>query len=100
MPNMFKSRWWVVVAGVLGMIVGQGPVAIFTLGVFLKPVTDDLGVSRGSLSSAITVMSVLAAIVTPLMGRLIDRFGTRPVLLPMIVMFALSTMALSLLQAS
>jgi MFS family permease len=98
--HLLKSRWWIVAAAALGMIVGQGPIAIFTLGVFLKPVTEALGISRGTLSSTVGLLTFIAAIVTPFMGRLIDRLGARVVLLPMIGLFALTTMALSLLQAS
>lgn len=100
MRGLFRNRWWIVAAGALGMTVGQGPITIFTLGVFLKPVTDDLGINRGTFSSAIGLLTVAAAIVTPFVGRLVDRFGVRVVLLPMILLFALATMALSLLQPS
>ena len=100
MGGPFRSRWWIVAAGALGMTVGQGPITIFTLGVFLKPVTDDLGINRGTFSSAIGPLTVAAAVATPLVGRLVDRFGVRVVLLPMILLFGLATMALSLLQPS
>jgi MFS family permease len=96
----FQNRWWIVTAGVLGMIVGQGPITIFAFGVFLKPVTEALGVSRGTLSSTVGLLTLVAAVVTPMMGRLIDRFGVRAVLLPMIALFAMATIALSLLEAS
>lgn len=82
------------------MTVGQGPITIFTFGVFLKPVTEDLGINRGTFSSAIGILTVAAAVVTPLVGRLIDRFGVRVALLPLILLFAFATMALSLLQPS
>ena len=100
MLGSFRNRWWIVAAGVLGMTVGQGPITIFTLGVFLKPVTDELGINRGTFSSAIGLLTVSAALVTPFVGRLVDRFGVRVVLLPMILLFAFATMALSLLQSS
>ncbi len=98
--HLLQNRWWIVAAAALGMIVGQGPITVFTLGVFLKPVTEALGITRGTLSSTVGLLTFIAAIVTPLMGRLIDRFGARVVLLPMIGLFAVTTMALSLLQAS
>ncbi|HLZ68256.1 MAG TPA: MFS transporter [Aliidongia sp.] len=100
MRGLLRNRWWIVAAGALGMTVGQGPITIFTLGVFLKPVTDDLGIDRGTFSSAIGLLTVAAAVVTPFVGRLVDRFGVRTVLLPMILLFALATMALSRLQPS
>jgi hypothetical protein len=53
MTGIFASRWWIVFACACGLLVGAGAILIFTFGVFLKPVTDDLGVSRGELSSAL-----------------------------------------------
>ena len=82
------------------MAVGQGPITLFTFSVFLKPVTEDLGIDRGTFSSALGVLSIAAAVVTPLVGRLVDRYGVRIALLPLILLFALATMALSLLQPS
>ena len=55
MPGIFANRWWVVAATVLGLIVGAGPINVFTFGVFLKPVTAELGIGRGLLSSALTL---------------------------------------------
>ncbi|HLI13492.1 MAG TPA: MFS transporter [Alphaproteobacteria bacterium] len=98
--RLWRSRWWIVAAATSGMIVGQGPITIFAFGVFLKPVTEALGVSRGTLSSTVGLLTFVAALVTPLMGRMIDRFGVRAVLLPIIGLFALATMALARLQAS
>jgi MFS family permease len=98
MRGPFGNRWWIVAASALGMTVGQGPITIFTLGVFLKPVTEDLGIERGTFSSAIGVLTIAAAVVTPFVGRLVDRLGVRVALLPMILLVALATMALSLLQ--
>jgi hypothetical protein len=36
--NFFRNRWWVVLASVLGLIVGAGSINVFAVGVFMKPV--------------------------------------------------------------
>ncbi len=94
------NRWWIVFASILGLIVGQGSINVFAAGVFLKPVAQELGFGRGEISTAIGLSSVVTALMIPFFGRLVDRFGVRPMLLGSIALFAFATAALSLLTAS
>ena len=73
MAGLFRNRWWVVFATICGLLVGAGPINVFTFGVFLKPITEDLGLSRGAFSAALTFHAAIAAIVLPLIGWLVDR---------------------------
>ena len=95
-----RNRWWIVVASILSLIVGQGSINVFAAGVFLKPVAAELGFGRGSISTAIGLSNVVTALALPFFGRLVDRYGVRPMLLWSIALFALATAALSQLTAS
>ncbi len=53
---------------------------INSFGIFLQPITEDMGWSRGMLSMALSIRSVGMALMAPLAGRLIDRFGAKPVM--------------------
>jgi predicted MFS family arabinose efflux permease len=92
------NRWWIVFASALSHMVGQGAINIFAAGVFIGPITQELGIGRGVMSSAVGLSSVMTALTIPFLGRLIDRFSVRPILLISIVAFALATAALSQLQ--
>ena len=48
-----------------------------TLSVFLKPLTDDLGVSRGLFSLLRSGEILIGAAMAPLIGPLVDRYGGR-----------------------
>ena len=48
-----------------------------TLSVFLKPLTDDLGVSRGLFSLLRSGEILIGAAMAPLVGPLVDRYGGR-----------------------
>ena len=100
MRGIWASRWWVVAATVLGLIVGAGPINVFTFGVFLKPITAELGIGRGTLSSALTLHSTLGALASPIFGWMIDRWGVRRCMLPCLVYYALSVAAYALITAS
>src|SRR5215469_4281066 len=100
MASLFSNRWWVVFATICGLLVGAGPINVFTFGVFLKPITEDLGVSRGLFSTALTFHATIAAIVLPIIGWLVDRWGARRIMLPGLFLYALATASYALLQAS
>ena len=100
MPGLFRNRWWVVFATVCGLVVGAGPVNVFTFGVFLKPITEDLGLSRGAFSSALTFHAAIAAVALPLIGWLVDRWGARRIMIPGLFLYALATASYGLIQAS
>jgi len=95
-----RNRWWIVVAAILSLIVGQGSINVFAAGVFLKPVAQELGFGRGAVSTAIGLSSVVTALSLPLFGRLVDRYGVRSMLLWSIALFSLATAAMSQLTAS
>jgi len=100
MAGLYRNRWWVVFATVCGLLVGAGPINVFTFGVFLKPITEDLGLSRWAFSAALTVHVTIAAIVLPVIGWLVDRWGARRIMLPGLLLYALATVSYGLLQAS
>ena len=47
-----------------------------TFGLFLEPMTLDLGIGRGSFALAIAVQNLVWGVLTPLFGILADRYGT------------------------
>jgi MFS family permease len=100
MASLFANRWLVVAASVLGLLVGSGPILIFSSGVFLKPVSAELGITRGDLSSALLLAALCTAVTSPFFGWLLDRFGTRRVMMPGIVLYALAVAAFGLMQST
>jgi MFS family permease len=97
--GVFANRWWIVAACACGLLVGAGAILIFTFGVFLKPVTEDLGISRGALSSGLGISAWFVALSCPIVGWLIDRFGTRRVMVPGVLLFALAVASFGFMQA-
>jgi MFS family permease len=49
-------------------------------GVFIKPMTDEFGWDRSTLSLAVSIFAIMSAVVPPVAGRIADRFGPRVVL--------------------
>ncbi|HEU5463352.1 MAG TPA: MFS transporter [Candidatus Binatia bacterium] len=71
--------WYIVAVGILVNIAGTFAFSS-TLSIFLKPITEELGVSRGTFSLIRTFEIGIAALVVPLLGSWIDRYGGRGVL--------------------
>jgi MFS family permease len=92
--------WWVVIASIMGMIISQGPVLVFTFGIFMKPLSAEFGWSRSQVSLGLTIAILTAALCTPWIGRLIDRKGARQVAIPALLLFGGGIMSLGLLPAN
>ena len=68
---------WVVLAASAGSSLSARPVmSVATLSVFLVPMTDEFGWSRGLFSAAVSLGGVCAVAVSPLVGLWIDRHGS------------------------
>ena len=95
-----RRGWAVALASALALIVGQGSINVFAAGVFLKPVSEELGFGRGTMAAAIGISNLMAALATPFFGRLLDIHGVRRPLLASIVLFAAATAAMCFMNAS
>lgn len=91
--------WWIVLASGVGLALHYGPIIMPTFGVFLKPISQDLGWNRAQVSLAFSLASVGITVATPLIGRLVDRFGARRVIMLAVILFGLSVASLSSLSA-
>jgi MFS family permease len=97
---LFQNRWWIVAASLIGNIVGPGPAVIFTVNVFMVPVTTSLGWTRGMFSAGLLASAVASPVMTAVFGYLLDRFGIRRVALPATVFYALALCSFALLTPS
>jgi MFS family permease len=78
-PAPFFYGWYIVGVGILVNIAGTFAFSS-TLSIFLKPITEELGVSRGAFSLIRTFEIGVAALIVPLLGPWIDRHGGRGVI--------------------
>jgi MFS family permease len=97
---MFKSRWWIVVGSFMALLVGSGAINLFAFGVFVIPITQDLGISRGAFSSALLASGVANAFAAPVLGWLLDRYGVRKVMIPGVLLSVLATASYALMTPS
>src|SRR2546423_11967878 len=72
-------RWVIVGAGALMTCVGIG--AMFSLAVYLQPMSTETGWSRAGISGAMTIDFLTMGIAGFAWGTASDSFGTRPVVL-------------------
>ena len=72
----FFYGWTIVAVGFLAHIASAFSISS-TLSVFLKPLSSDLGVSRGVFSLIRTGEVLIGALAAPLVGTLLDRHGGR-----------------------
>lgn len=72
----FFYGWYLVAVGFLANVAATFTLAS-TLSVFLKPLTEDLGVSRGVFSLLRSGESLIGAALAPMVGSLVDRYGGR-----------------------
>lgn len=77
-----RRGWTFILAASVG--VGTSAVALpfYTLGAMVQPLSDEWGWSRSTVQGAILFSTGIGALVAPLMGIAVDRFGSRKVALP------------------
>jgi MFS family permease len=68
--------WYIVAVGFLANVASSFALAS-TLSIFLKPLTADLGISRGVFSLLRSGEGIIAACLAPFIGTLVDRYGGR-----------------------
>ncbi len=91
--------WRVVLAACLGVMAGFGSLFVYTFSVFVKPLAGTLGWSREAISSGFAIAAVTLGFVSPLLGRWIDRFGPRRIILPCMTIYVCAIASLSLLRS-
>lgn len=81
--------WWIVLAALVGLAVSPAPVAFYSLGVLMQPLSEIHGWSRSEISLAATLLTIAIILATPVIGAMVDKVGPKKVLIPSMLGFAL-----------
>ena len=96
---MFVRGWVTVVVCLLGISTGPAAFGLSSLFLLGTPIGQEFGWSRTAISAAVSVMMLCTAVSLPFMGRLVDRFGVKRILVPSIVIFGLCFLAASMISS-
>ncbi len=92
-PRVFYG-WWVL--GVTGLMtfLSMGPSAP-TITVLIKPIAEEFNSSHAQLLGAFTVAGLLGALISPAVGRMVDRYGARVVMSSILALLGLELVLMS-----
>ena len=94
------SEWrlgWVGLAGALGANASGSPLFGYLSGFFIQPLQADTAWSRAEIAVGTTIMTTVLAVTMPLVGILIDRFGSKSVGTISLLGYGLICMAISVI---
>jgi MFS family permease len=94
-------RYWtratpIVLGATIGMAVNMPSLVGATFSLFLKPLSAEFQWGRDVMSVAVMTSLIGSTLLYPLVGAVVDRVGSRGVLLPGMLLLGLAIMALSL----
>jgi MFS family permease len=91
--------WRVVLAACFGVMAGFGSLFVYTFAVFVKPLSAQFGWNREAVSLGFGLAAVTLGVVSPLLGRWIDRFGPRRIILPCMTVYCVAIISLAFLRS-
>ena len=91
--------WWIVVIAALGLSVGYGPIIVYTFSVFFKPVSEEFAWGRAETSLVFSLSLIMMVVAMPFIGRFVDRFGARKVIVTSALIFGLSLISFFLVSS-
>lgn len=94
----WRQRWPLMLAAVAGFSFHS--IMTSFAGLFIGPVSEEFGWSRTQVTAGLSLSSVTVTLLSPLFGVAIDRWGTRRLALPGLVMKSLVFAAFAYVSAS
>lgn len=89
--------WWIVAASCIGLSTNPGQFAFGALGLFIIPLGNEFGWNRAQVSLALTFFTIALAVSLPVVGQFVDRYGSKRILIPSILVFGLLLACIPLL---
>jgi MFS family permease len=80
------------VAATVGLMWSPSTIALMGLGVFILPLQAEFGWSRAQVVAVSMVINLTLLVMSPIQGYLVDRFGTRKVIVPSLGIFGIGLM--------
>ena len=93
MSGEFGSGWRVLLGSFVGIAIGVSSLYFYSLGIFIKPLAAEFGWTRGEASLGALVGTAAAAIMSPFMGRIVDRVGSVNVAIVSLILVAVGLAA-------
>lgn len=94
----WRNGWSVVLAGAVGYSLFS--IMANCVGAFMEPLGKEFGFSRTLLSAGLPLAAVVNMFFAPVIGLLVDRYGSRIIALPGIVILAFCISAFSFIDGS
>lgn len=94
----WRNHWTLVLAAAIGFSLQA--VATNAIGLFIEPLSIEFGWSRAEITAGLSLAAFLTLPLAPVVGAAIDRWGTRRIALPGIVVTAASLASFGLTTGS
>lgn len=77
-PKFFFG-YWIVLVAFLCLFIHSG-CGLYAFSLFVRPLQADLAWSRGEIMAAFTIYNLVMGVISPVIGRVVDRYGVRGVI--------------------
>jgi MFS family permease len=94
----WRQHWPLLIAATVGM--SMSGVGSYSFGVLLPAIHEDTGWSRSAITFGSTISAALAAVLAPVGGMLMDRFGPRRIAIPGVILYGIGMSAFALIERS
>lgn len=80
----WRAHWPMVLTAMFGLSFAS--MSIYSIGFFIEPLTRDFGWSSAQVVAGFSAVALLAVLLSPFVGGLIDRYGSRRLAIPGIIL--------------
>lgn len=94
----WRTHWPLVLAAAVGFSFHS--IVTYSIGLFIQPLSEEFGWSRAQITAGLTLAAISTVPLSPVVGTLIDRWGTRRLALPGLLLTSLSLASFGLANGS
>jgi len=94
----WQQGWKLILASLIGF--GYYSVMIYSIGLFMEPLSNEFGWNRSQISAGMSISAILSIPLSPFVGAMIDRWGSRRLALPGLILMTGAVSAFSITNGS